>query len=692
MDHTKLDLSVIIPSYKPKNLNEVIRALIPLNPLEIIVADSSPEKIEIQKDDLIKVKYLSERAMPGAARNAGAERARGEYLLFVDADVEFTEKTINFVRGFLAKEPSAIAWGVYSIDPERQNFITTLQNRILRYRFVTMFEHKKGGYGQSSHFIITKSLFKELGGFDPNLRMREDTDLCIRATHYGKENVTFEEFEANHLKPFNFSSLIRDYLERTFYAVQVKFKTPGVFRRVSSQIGWKFGISWILGALIPVWLIAALFSFLSTGTVTLIILATLLSPLLLCREVLDQLNFYEKFQALMVWPFIGTAMSTSTVVASVVSIALRGKIKCIAAIDWGRALFRILTKNGMPIQIVNFITSRCNLRCDHCFYKGSLDAPDPGEQGLSIIDKNTKEIGPVLWYALGGGEPFIRKDLPTLSKIVQKNCRPKLFTIPTNGWYTQRTFDATLRMLQQMNQGTLIIQFSVDGPEKMHDKIRGPGSWQKVKKSFEKLRPLRDLYPNLQLAVITVVTPQNEHIYPDFIDELVHDLKPNQVNINLFRHGYLGHPPIPESTIETYKKAVERYEELVREGNLQKFTFFGGRAMRVKEVLQKELIYRVAKFDEFVTPCTAGTYSYTIWEDGRVAPCEILSDTIGNLIGEDAEQTFQQMVESSKAKTLRKRIKDEKCKCTYECAMSTNTFFSWPMTKKMIKGVLTSKV
>ena len=185
---------------------------------------------------------------------------------------------------------------------------------------------------------------------------------------------------------------------------------------------------------------------------------------------------------------------------------------------------------------------------------------------------------------------------------------------------------------------------------------------------------------------------QNEHIYPDFIDELVHDLKPNQVNINLFRHGYLGHPPIPESTIETYKKAVERYEELVRAGNLQKFTFFGGRAMRVKEVLQKELIYRVAKFDEFVTPCTAGTYSYTIWEDGRVAPCEILSDTIGNLIGEEAEQTFQQMVESSEAKTLRKRIRDEKCKCTYECAMSTNTFFSWPMTKKMIKGVLTSKV
>ena len=47
---------------------------------------------------------------------------------------------------------------------------------------------------------------------------------------------------------------------------------------------------------------------------------------------------------------------------------------------------------------------------------------------------------------------------------------------------------------------------------------------------------------------------------------------------------------------------------------------------------------------------------------------------------------------SNKAKELRKKIKDTKCKCTYECAMSTNTFFSWNMTKKMIKSYLTNRV
>ena len=35
---------------------------------------------------------------------------------------------------------------------------------------------------------------------------------------------------------------------------------------------------------------------------------------------------------------------------------------------------RILDKSGPPIQLTYFITSRCNLRCSHCFYWEALDA------------------------------------------------------------------------------------------------------------------------------------------------------------------------------------------------------------------------------------------------------------------------------------------------------------------------------
>ena len=136
--------------------------------------------------------------------------------------------------------------------------------------------------------------------------------------------------------------------------------------------------------------------------------------------------------------------------------------------------------------------------------------------------------------------------------------------------------------------------------------------------------------------------------------------------------------------IDGYKAAVDAYSKHLRQGALRHYGFFGGRILLFKEILQKELIYRVAKFDEFVTPCTAGTLSYVIMEDGRLTPCEILPDTIGNVT---SPVSFREMVASDKARKLRTWITESQCKCTYECAMSTNTLFSWPMSKRMIKSL-----
>ena len=62
--------------------------------------------------------------------------------------------------------------------------------------------------------------------------------------------------------------------------------------------------------------------------------------------------------------------------------------------------------------------------------------------------------------------------------------------------------------------------------------------------------------------------------------------------------------------------------------------------MRLKEALQKDLIYEVAKNNKFVTPCTVGTYSYVVWEDGRLNACEILPDTIGNINNENFPKIY----------------------------------------------------
>ena len=106
----------------------------------------------------------------------------------------------------------------------------------------------------------------------------------------------------------------------------------------------------------------------------------------------------------------------------------------------------------------------------------------------------------------------------------------------------------------------------------------------------------------------------------------------------------------------------------------------------LKEILQKELIYNVAKFNKFVTPCTAGNLSYVIMEDGTLKSCEILSDTLGK-ISTKKGTSIKDLFFSKKSKELRTWIYKTKCKCTYECAMSTNTLFTMPMIKQWMKKI-----
>src|SRR4051812_33418221 len=83
-------LSVIIPSFQSRYLSKVLSSIKCLNPQQIIVVDSSPEKPVIN-DPAITLVYSATRLSPGAARNLGTKRASGDYLLFVDSDVLLSE-------------------------------------------------------------------------------------------------------------------------------------------------------------------------------------------------------------------------------------------------------------------------------------------------------------------------------------------------------------------------------------------------------------------------------------------------------------------------------------------------------------------------------------------------------------------------------------------------------------------------
>jgi radical SAM protein with 4Fe4S-binding SPASM domain len=93
-----------------------------------------------------------------------------------------------------------------------------------------------------------------------------------------------------------------------------------------------------------------------------------------------------------------------------------------------------------------------------------------------------------------------------------------------------------------------------------------------------------------------------------------------------------------------------------------------------------EHVERVARGDRSQhLPCTAGSLSAVIFENGSVQPCEILGREIGNL--EDHDWDLGKLWSSAAADALRDEIEATRCACTWECAQADNVLFNprnWP--------------
>ena len=359
------------------------------------------------------------------------------------------------------------------------------------------------------------------------------------------------------------------------------------------------------------------------------------------------------------------------------SVSLKTEI-----IDYLICLKRAIIKSKYPVQLIQYVTARCNLRCDHCFYKNTLDAKDPGEIEVDTLISRTENLAPFLWYSITGGEVFIRKDFEKLVLEIQNKLRPKFFSFPTNGWYTKKTFEGVLHVLQRLKRGNLILFFSIDGPQEMHDKIRGPNSYKKLKETVECLKILQKVYPRLYVNVVITVQYQNYSLFPNLIQDIQNEFDPTAISINLLRYHSLNGPKLEPHILEAYENAINEYEKI---RNQNKYNFFMNSIIKAKEKNQKKIILNAAKSDKFTTPCSAGNLSYVIMENGDFKPCEILENSYGNIKGTKVEDIISNKNEL--AKDNRKWIKESKCRCTYECANSTNALFNTNMLPGLMKTI-----
>lgn len=343
---------------------------------------------------------------------------------------------------------------------------------------------------------------------------------------------------------------------------------------------------------------------------------------------------------------------------------------------------RGLRAEGPPIHLTVYVTGRCNLRCRHCFHwrEVAIGVAGPRLEDLRRLADSAARMGPLLWVSLGGGEPFLRRDLVEVASAFARHGLRHL-AIPTNGLLPERAEAFAEEVLGRHPDLHLALSVSFDGPPAVHDAIRDvAGGHARSMECVRRLKALQQRLPRLGVGVLVCVTRENQDVLAAHVAELVRDLRPDNVTVNLARGDALDRSLL-DVDVGRYEEVVALKQRLQGSGELPYFDFPLSRVARARDDLMYEHVARVARggHESRHLPCTAGSVSAVVFEDGTVRACEMLPDSIGNL--DAVEWDLGRLWSAQAARDLRARIAATRCACTWECAQADNVLFNartWP--------------
>jgi hypothetical protein len=180
--------------------------------LEHIVVDdgSSDRSVEIARAFGAVVCQSPGLSGPASARNLGAARARGELLLFLDADVCVHRDTLARIQQRFEADPALDALiGSYDDEPAAPGFFSQYKN--LQHHFVHQHGRAQAATFWSGCGAIRSAVFRSAGGFDeaytrPSV---EDIELGYRLRAARRQIALDPTVQVKHLKDYQLASLLR---------------------------------------------------------------------------------------------------------------------------------------------------------------------------------------------------------------------------------------------------------------------------------------------------------------------------------------------------------------------------------------------------------------------------------------------------------------------------------------------------
>lgn len=187
-----MSISVVIPAYNAEHwIGRAITSVLnqTVMPAEILVVDdgSTDGTAQAAQKYGAAIRYFyQQNSGPSVARNRGIEHARSEWIAFLDADDEWLPHKIESQLRILKKNPD-LKWCSSASEDISNGVISPcslpegLKEKSTHPRGLSFFSAWLEGarFGTPS-FIIHRSVFDELGGFDPKMPTGEDKDMWWR--------------------------------------------------------------------------------------------------------------------------------------------------------------------------------------------------------------------------------------------------------------------------------------------------------------------------------------------------------------------------------------------------------------------------------------------------------------------------------------------------------------------------------
>lgn len=273
-------LSVIVPAYNgarvlPECLGALVRSDLPRRFWELVVvddasSDDTPGVAAGFADTVVRLPLHP--SGPSYARNRGAEVARGEILVFVDADVCVHPDTLRrFAWLFLDHPDIAAAFGSYDDRPPAPGLVSQYRNLLHHY------VHQQSG-GEADTFwagcgAVRRQVFLDIGMYNEWHFSRpqiEDIELGHRLRDLGHRVVLRPEIQATHLKRWTLANVLATDLKdrgvpwtrlliQRGETIQARALNLGLRERICTALTWLALLGLLAAALLrdARWAVAA---------------------------------------------------------------------------------------------------------------------------------------------------------------------------------------------------------------------------------------------------------------------------------------------------------------------------------------------------------------------------------------------------------------------------------------------------